>query len=382
MRVTLRHTAGPLVVGTLLTLMCPLSAQGQVSTASSQSASKPQQDWSGDLQGSGQAPPLAAQTPTAPASASSQTQPARQTGQTQQGQATNLPAAIEDRLATPTGNEVNVSVGSYTYVEPDPLRISIHGIKPGGEYTGTVSLDKRRHWFAQANVRGTFGNATYTGWCSPWLITPNSASPNGYELGVGDASACSETGDKDWYLEGRALIGNDLIGHALALSPYAGLGFRHLSNGTTGTAGYRTDEYLYLPLGATIRTEVASHHVLSFNLEYDYLIRGWQKTRDSELGGGYVPATTTAPAFTIDSFSDISFAQHGGWALRAGAKYQVTTRWSVEPYYIRWSVNASPVNYGTVAFTVHNVSANEQLGYYEPFNVTNEFGVKLGLHFK
>ncbi len=325
---------------------------------------------------------LWAQTPTAPSSDSSQSQPARQTRQTLQGQATPGSAPVDDQLATPTGHEVNVSVGSYTYVEPGALRISIHGTKFGGEYTGTVSLDKRQHWFAQGNVRGTIGNVTYTGWCLPWQITPNSASPNGYELGLGDASRCSETGDQDWYLEGRALIGKDLIGQAWALSPYTGVGFRHLSNGTTGTAGFRTDNYLYLPFGATARTEVAPHRVLSFNLEYDRLIHGWQKTRDSALGGGSVPATTTAPAFTIDSFTDISFAQQGGWALRASAKYQVTTHWSVEPYYIHWSVSASPVSNETVAFTVNNVTAHEQLGAYEPWNVTNEFGVKLGLHFK
>lgn len=290
--------------------------------------------------------------------------------------------AVDGRLATPTGHEVNISAGRYTYVEPDVLRISIHGPKLAGEYTGTMSIDPRGHWFAAANVRGVLGNATYTGWCSPWLITPNSASPNGYELGVGDASPCSETGDRDWYLEGRALFGKDLIGRAWALSPSTGLGVRHLSNGTTGAAGYRTDNYLYLPLAATARTEVASHGALSVTLEYDRLIRGWQKTRDSQFGGGGIPATTTAPAFTIDSFTDTSFAQHGGWALRASAKYQATARWSVEPYYIRWSVRASPVNAETVAFTVNGVTAQEQLGFYEPRNFTNEFGVKLGFHFK
>jgi hypothetical protein len=284
-------------------------------------------------------------------------------------------------LATPTGHDVNVSLGSYTYTEPDGLSISIHGAKVGGEYTGTIALSQRRHWFAQANVRGTTGSVTYDGWCSPYLITPNSASPNGYQLGVGDASPCSETGDKDWYLETRGLVGKDFIGHNLAVSPYAGVGFRHLSNGTTGVPGYRTDDYLYVPLGMTARTRVASHGVLSFNLEYDPLIHGWQTTRDSLLGGGDVPATATAPAFTINGFTDISFDQHRGWALRVSGKYQMTRRWSVEPYYVRWNVSASPVSDSTATFTVNNVTARQQTGFYEPRNLTNEFGVKLGFRF-
>jgi hypothetical protein len=94
-----------------------------------------------------------------------------------------------------------------------------------------------------------------------------------------------------------------------------------------------------------------------------------------------VPATSTAPPFSIDSFTDVSFAQHSGWALRASAKYFVTTRWSVEPSYIHWNVKDSPVNYETVVFTVNNVPAQEQLGFYEPLNTTNEFLVKLGFHF-
>ena len=37
--------------------------------------------------------------------------------------------------------------------------------------------------------------------------------------------------------------------------------------------------------------------------------------------------------------------------------------------------------YETVTFTVNNVTAQEQLGAYEPVNVTSEFGVRLGVHF-
>src|SRR5207244_2750950 len=110
------------------------------------------------------------------------------------------------------GNDLNVSAGSYNYVEPSATRISIHGAKIGGEYTSTRSLNERRHWFAQVNARGSFGSATYDGFCSPWLIKPNSASPNGYELDLGDFSPCSETGDADWYMEGRAVVGKDVIG--------------------------------------------------------------------------------------------------------------------------------------------------------------------------
>jgi hypothetical protein len=290
-------------------------------------------------------------------------------------------SVLDASLATPIGHEVNASVGGYTYLEPGGQSISIQGVKLGGEYTATLPLSRRRLWFAQADVRGTIGNVTYTGWCSPFLITPNKPSLNGYELNVGDASPCSETGDKDWYLEARALAGKDLIGPRWGVSPYTGLGFRHLSNGTTGTAGYRTDNYLYLPVGMTARTKVASGGALSFNMEFDLLIHGWQETRDSELSVGDVPATTTAPTFTIDSFTDISFSQSRGWGLRASAKYQVTKHWSVEPYYAYWNVSASPVKDETVTFTVNHVTAQEQLGAYEPFNVTHEFGVKLGFHF-
>src|SRR5690348_14247957 len=110
---------------------------------------------------------------------------------------------------TPLGHEVAVGAGHYTYIEPGSLRISIHGPKIGGEYTGTFGLGRGRHWFAQANVRGTAGHTGYDGWCRPWFITPSSVSANGYRLGLGSASPCSETGDRDGYVEARALVGKD-----------------------------------------------------------------------------------------------------------------------------------------------------------------------------
>ncbi len=288
----------------------------------------------------------------------------------------------ESNLATPTGNDLSAGISSYTYREPGGGQpISIHAPKFAADYTGTLSLSRSRHLFLQANVRGLTGNTTYNGWCSPFLINPNSQSPNGYELDIGDASPCDESGDKDWYLEGRALVGKDLIGSRWGWSPYSGLGLRHLSNGTTGTPGYRIDDYLYLPVGLTTRTSMGAHGALSLNLEFDALLHGWQNTHDSYLGGGDVPGTATAPPFTINGFSDISFSQSGGWALRASAKFPVTKVLWLEPYYVYWNVKASPVNYETVSFTVNGVTAQEQLGAYEPNNNTSEFGIRFGLHF-
>ena len=178
------------------------------------------------------------------------------------------------------------------------------------------------------------------------------------------------------------MIGKDFVRHEWTLSPQAGIGVRHLSNDLDEIAGFRTDNYLYLPVGVTAQTGVASNSVLSFHFEYDQLLHGWQQTIDSALGGGDVPATPTAPAFTINSFTDISFAQHQGFGIRASAKYDFNRRWSLEPYWIYWNVADSTPSDETVTFTVRGISAVEQFLAVEPQNTTNEFGVKIGVRFR
>ncbi len=295
-------------------------------------------------------------------------------------QSTAAPPA-HSQLGTPKGHTLNVSLAGYTYGEPSNLSITIHGPKVGGEYTGTFSLGAGTGWFAQANARGTIGNTTYDGWCSPWQIEPNSSSPNGYQLGFGDASPCSESGDKDWYGEARGLIGKDTIKAKWGFAPYGGLGFRHLSNATGGIPAYRIDNYLYAPVGVTVRTMMGSQHVVSVNGEFDVLLHGWQTTHDSQFGSGIVPATPIAPPFSLDSFTDIAFPQHQGWAARTSATFEFNARWSVEPYFVYWHVGDSPAMPETVTFTVNGITAQEQLGFYEPLNYTRELGVKLGFRF-
>jgi hypothetical protein len=59
----------------------------------------------------------------------------------------------------------------------------------------------------------------------------------------------------------------------------------------------------------------------------------------------------------------------------------MTNRWSIEPVYLRWSVDDSPVSVQTVTFTVNGIPAREQLGAFEPVNTTNDLLVNLGFHF-
>jgi hypothetical protein len=38
--------------------------------------------------------------------------------------------------------------------------------------------------------------------------------------------------------------------------------------------------------------------------------------------------------------------------------YQVIRRWSLEPYYLRWSIDDSTVDYKTGTFTVNDITAH------------------------
>lgn len=287
----------------------------------------------------------------------------------------------EEPPTTSPGHELTFTLGGYNYVEPGDTQISIHGMKIGGEYTGTFLLNERHHWFAQANVLGKTGMTDYDGWCAPWFISPDRSSPNGYFLDLGDYSPCDDSGNRDWYVEGRFIAGKDIVRHEWTLTPQGGVGVRHLSNALDEIAGFRTDNYLYLPVGITAQTAVGNG-VLGFNFEYDYMLHGWQKTINSALGGGEIPATRTAPAFTIDSFTDLTFDQPHGFAVRASAKYAFNRRWSVEPYWVYWGVQDSISSDAGVTFSVRGIPATEQFTAVEPENWTNEFGVKFGVRFR
>ena len=69
----------------------------------------------------------------------------------------------DSKLETPPGHDVSAGVTSYTYREPQGDQpISISGAKFVTDYNGTFALDRRRHWFAQAQARATIGQPSCT----------------------------------------------------------------------------------------------------------------------------------------------------------------------------------------------------------------------------
>ncbi len=296
-------------------------------------------------------------------------------------------------LKTRPGNEISLSLGQYTYFE---LRgtgdriMDLTGPKVGIEYTRNLSLSENHNWFATINVRGSLGKVRYTTPQTFYIDTvPDTSSPSGYVLVSKPGPPFSEGGIDDWYVEGRALVGKDFVGRKVAFSPYAGIGFRHLSNGkgpysSLNGSGARTDDYLYLPLGVTLRTNSLLgrwFRSAEFNIEGDVLIHGWQTTRQSRIPPFSAPATATAPAFAFLGTNDLNFRQRLGYGLRASAKLHLTRHFSLEPYFNHWGIARSVPDVATFRYTVNGQPEQYSVVYTEPRNHTNEFGLKVGFHF-
>lgn len=172
----------------------------------------------------------------------------------------------------------------------------------------------------------------------------------------------SEKGDEDWLIETRFLTGYDLAMGATVITPYAGFGYRYLSDdsvgqhSTTGASGYlRKSNYQYMPLGAKVFEKIGAWQSI-FTAEYDVFIVGDQY---SYIGGG----------------DPLHNRQYGGYGWRTSWAFakpltNADAQWFIEPFYVYWHIRASEVN------------CKPGLGCgIEPDNTTHQFGVRLGLQF-
>ena len=240
-------------------------------------------------------------------------------------------------LQTQTGNNISISLSSYQYHEPG--LVSLNGSKIG------LNMQATQAWqsglFFRGDLRYAFGTVDYN------------------SNGTGSAS-----GEPDWYIEARSLIGKDWWIQGTVLTPYTGLGYRFLFNDgrgvtSTGASGYRrASNYVYFPLGISDRVRLTEQSSLESKLEYDYLLSGRQISRLEDTGLG---------------FSNVTNNQHSGYGLKLSVLYQ-RNNWAIGNYVHYWSIGKSD---STILYRNGTLYGTA----WEPENNTVEFGFKISQKF-
>lgn len=256
--------------------------------------------------------------------------------------------ARDGGLATRTGNEVGVSAASYWYGE---IGMSESTTAWKLAYSGTYALNNKiagvGGWFLRGDLSYMSGNTNYTG------------------SGI-------KNGNPNWYYEIQGLVGKDFNFGRFVLSPYAGLGYRYLYNdlrglSSTGSVGYRRESHYYmLPIGLNHRMHLPNNAKLSTTIEYDYLLRGRQVSKLSDMVG--------YNGFT--AVQDIGNTQNSGYGIRASIMYQLRN-WSVGPYYVYWHISQSDI----VPAVTTRFGTSYTAYYYEPSNITLEYGFRVNYQF-
>jgi len=231
-----------------------------------------------------------------------------------------LPAAAQTpSLATSSENTLGISASNYKYDEPGFM--TLKATKLGLDFSSTyVPGAKWPHnasdaWFYKAQLSYASGKADYT--------SPISGNLNN---------------TPHWYYEVRALMGKDIDMGSYVLSPYAGLGYRHLFNNLTYD---RMSNYTTLPLGFTHKISLADQSQLHTTFEYMHLLSGEQRVK---LGN---------QTYNLD--------QRSGYGIRLDMTRRYST-WSLGPSLTYWHLGQSELGYPTPL--------------YEPKNNTLEIGLK------
>lgn len=158
----------------------------------------------------------------------------------------------------------------------------------------------------------------------------------------------------------RLMVGGHIpLLNKVILSPYTGIGYRFKSddgeevkilNDPRNLGFYRKSNYVYVPLGASAEYTMNDTWSLALKGEYDWIIKAWHYSR--------IP--TEWPTI---------FMQPNGYGLKGEASISYLynkIKFSVSPYLHYWNIRNSKEKNG---------------GAMEPYNVTFESGIKLGVTF-
>ena len=236
---------------------------------------------------------------------------------------TSLSAIAQNGTLT-TASESSLGLSAFNYKYDEPGYMTLKANRVGLNYSvtfapGTKWPNAANSWFYKAELAYSNGKANYTSPTSGNLKdTPN------------------------MFYEARLLTGKDIDMGFYVLSPYIGLGYRHLFS----DLGYeRTSNYTTMPIGFTHKVKLADNSQLHTTLEYTHLLSGVQK---------------------VQLIQNISMDQKSGYGLRFSMLRRFDT-WSLGPTLTYWKLDQSEVGGLTPL--------------YEPKNKTLEIGLKGAFHF-
>lgn len=252
-------------------------------------------------------------------------------------------AAVPDEAVDQTSFAFGLETFQFTYREPDIM-------KETGSLKGIFAS------FTYGHELQFIGEARY------------SQGQMDYEGGTWGGTPLSISDIDDTLREIRILIRSRIEPLKKPEQPvdpcfliYTGAGYRYLIDDLpTGSGGYqRESNYIYLPLGFGLTKKLAPKWSLQTMLEYDFFIRGVQKSDLSEADPG---------------FPDVDNDQFRGFGYRASALVESDLLW-FELFLVYWKMNESK---------------EQDLTYYgaptgfvvvEPKNNSREVGLRLGIRF-
>jgi hypothetical protein len=186
---------------------------------------------------------------------------------------------------------------------------------------------------------------------------------------LGDGTPFNFSGIDDYMEEVRGLIGKDFTVAKLSttLTPYWGIGYRSLFDSLreSGPTGYnRWIQYVYLPTGADVMTDLIGGWAIGANVEYDFLIHGGVTSYLGEAGLG-----------------DAQNPQRHGFGVKGS--FKIVKKWprfnlTMEPYIRYWHIRNSETT-ASKPF-LYNGQYYVVIGQ-EPNNNSTEIGARIGIEF-
>ena len=253
--------------------------------------------------------------------------------------------------------EIDYEVSSYTYKEPHmAYPISLKGTKQGFSATykryNLWQTEIPNSNFILLEMRYMTGDNTYNGWLSSGGIYVPTEADN----------------IADYYWEGALKAGRLIYSKEnFNIEGSLGIGYRNLRDHLEdmGPGGYlRKSTYIYMPVDMVFKYQLNNRFNLALKTEFDFLVSGQQYS---------------GPIVGYESMG-VYNSQEQGYGLRASLKLSTTAGFAeffIEPFWRYWQIQNSDEaeQYIKIGGTWY-----EQV-VYEPFNTTQEYGVKVGVKF-